>query len=76
MAQRNALGRGLGALIDDAGQEHEVTADAVNEIDIDRREGLNAWFMRFEQRLRDKIAYFNNNKNQISWNQLQKNQKM
>ena len=34
MAKRNALGRGLGALIDDAGQEHIVTADAVNEIDI------------------------------------------
>jgi ParB family chromosome partitioning protein len=38
MAKRNALGRGLGALIDDAGQEHIVTADAVNEIDIDRIE--------------------------------------
>jgi len=37
-AKRNALGRGLGALIDDAGQEHEVTADAVNEIEIDRIE--------------------------------------
>ncbi|MFP4023931.1 MAG: ParB/RepB/Spo0J family partition protein [Thiohalospira sp.] len=34
MAKRNALGRGLGALIDDAGQERTVTADAVNEIDI------------------------------------------
>jgi len=34
MAKRNALGRGLGALIDDAGQEHIVTADAVNEIEI------------------------------------------
>ena len=38
MAKRNALGRGLGALIDDAGQEHIVTADAVNEIDINRIE--------------------------------------
>ncbi|HAF27515.1 MAG TPA: chromosome partitioning protein ParB [Bacteroidales bacterium] len=38
MAKRNALGRGLGALIDDAGQEHIVTADAVNEIEIDRIE--------------------------------------
>lgn len=38
MAKRNALGRGLGALIDDAGLEHIVTADAVNEIDIDRIE--------------------------------------
>ena len=38
MAKRNALGRGLGALIDDAGMEHIVTADAVNEIDIDRIE--------------------------------------
>jgi len=38
MAKRNALGRGLGALIDDAGQEHIVTADAVNEIDIDKIE--------------------------------------
>ena len=34
MAKRNALGRGLGALIDEAGQEKIVTADAVNEIDI------------------------------------------
>lgn len=38
MAKRNALGRGLGALIDDAGQEHIVTADAVNEIEIDKIE--------------------------------------
>ena len=38
MAKRNALGRGLGALIDDAGQEHPVTADAVNEIDIQQIE--------------------------------------
>ncbi len=38
MAKRNALGRGLGALIDDAGHERIVTADAVNEIDIDRIE--------------------------------------
>ncbi|NOQ28244.1 MAG: ParB/RepB/Spo0J family partition protein [Bacteroidales bacterium] len=38
MAKRNALGRGLGALIDDAGQEHIVTADAINEIDIDKIE--------------------------------------
>ncbi len=38
MAKRNALGRGLGALIDDAGYERIVTADAVNEIDIDRIE--------------------------------------
>lgn len=38
MAKRNALGRGLGALIDEAGQEHIVTADAVNEIAIDRIE--------------------------------------
>ena len=38
MAKRNALGRGLGALIDDAGQEHIVTASAVNEIDIDKIE--------------------------------------
>ncbi|MBU8892793.1 MAG: ParB/RepB/Spo0J family partition protein [Bacteroidales bacterium] len=38
MAKRNALGRGLGALIDDTGMEHIVTADAVNEIDIDRIE--------------------------------------
>jgi len=38
MAQRNALGRGLGALIDDAGQEHIVTADAVNEIEISKIE--------------------------------------
>ena len=38
MAQRNALGRGLGALIDDAGQEHTVNADSVNEIEINRIE--------------------------------------
>ena len=38
MAKRNALGRGLGALIDDTGMEHIVTADAVNEIDIDKIE--------------------------------------
>ncbi|MGC9373520.1 MAG: ParB/RepB/Spo0J family partition protein [Bacteroidales bacterium] len=38
MAKRNALGRGLGALIDDAGQEKTVTADAVNEIDINKIE--------------------------------------
>jgi ParB family chromosome partitioning protein len=34
MAKRNALGRGLGALIDDAGQEHIVNADSINEIEI------------------------------------------
>ncbi|MCD4833537.1 MAG: ParB/RepB/Spo0J family partition protein [Bacteroidales bacterium] len=38
MAKRNALGRGLGALIDDTGYKHIITADAVNEIDIDRIE--------------------------------------
>ena len=38
MAKRNALGRGLGALIDDAGQEHIVTADAINEIEINKIE--------------------------------------
>ena len=38
MAKRNALGRGLGALIDDAGQEHIVTADAINEISINKIE--------------------------------------
>jgi len=38
MAKRNALGRGLGALIDDAGQEHTVEADSVNEIEISRIE--------------------------------------
>lgn len=34
MAKRNALGRGLGALIDDAGQEKTIHADTINEIDI------------------------------------------
>lgn len=38
MAKRNALGRGLGALIDDAGMEHIVTADAINEISINKIE--------------------------------------
>ncbi|MDA3953948.1 MAG: ParB/RepB/Spo0J family partition protein [Bacteroidales bacterium] len=38
MAKRNALGRGLGALIDDSGMEHIVTADSINEINIDKIE--------------------------------------
>jgi len=38
MAKRNALGKGLGALIDDAGLEQTVTADSVNEIDINKIE--------------------------------------
>jgi ParB family chromosome partitioning protein len=36
MAQKNALGRGLGALIEDAGQENLAPAAAINEIPIER----------------------------------------
>ncbi len=35
MAKRNALGRGLGALIEDAGSENVHQVDAVNEIDLE-----------------------------------------
>ncbi len=38
MVQKNALGRGLGALIDDADREKFEQIDAVNEIDIDKIE--------------------------------------
>jgi ParB family chromosome partitioning protein len=38
MAQKNALGRGLGALIDDADQEPRAPGAAINEIDIDKIE--------------------------------------
>lgn len=38
MAQKNALGRGLGALIEDAGQGKVAPAAAINEIDVDRIE--------------------------------------
>ncbi len=34
MAKRNALGRGLGALIEDAGNSGDFSADTVNEINI------------------------------------------
>jgi ParB family chromosome partitioning protein len=36
MAQKNALGRGLGALIEDAGQEKVAPAAAINEIPIEK----------------------------------------
>ena len=35
MAKRNALGKGLGALIEDAGNENVHQVDAVNEIDLE-----------------------------------------
>ncbi|MEA3317816.1 MAG: ParB/RepB/Spo0J family partition protein, partial [Bacteroidota bacterium] len=38
MVKKSALGKGLGALIDDAGEEKTVTADSVNEIDINKIE--------------------------------------
>ncbi|MFC2114981.1 ParB/RepB/Spo0J family partition protein [Bacteroidota bacterium] len=38
MAQKNALGRGLGALIEDAEQGERVPAASINEIDMDRIE--------------------------------------
>ncbi len=38
MAQKNALGRGLGALIEDADQEPRAPGAAINEIDIDKIE--------------------------------------
>ena len=38
MAQKNALGRGLGALIEDADQSERAPAAAINEIDIDKIE--------------------------------------
>lgn len=38
MAQKNALGRGLGALIEDADQGRVAPPAAINEIDIDRIE--------------------------------------
>src|SRR6056297_1384817 len=36
MAKRNALGKGLGALIEDAGNENQQQVDAVNEVDISK----------------------------------------
>lgn len=36
MVQKNALGRGLGALIDDADRERYEKLDTINEIDIDK----------------------------------------
>ena len=38
MVQKNALGRGLGALIDDANRERYEKLDTINEIDIDKIE--------------------------------------
>jgi ParB family chromosome partitioning protein len=38
MAKRNALGKGLGALIEDAGQENSYNVDSVNEIEIEKIE--------------------------------------
>ncbi|MCK4852909.1 MAG: ParB/RepB/Spo0J family partition protein, partial [Bacteroidales bacterium] len=38
MAQKNALGRGLGALIEDVDQATRAPAAAINEIDIDKIE--------------------------------------
>ncbi len=38
MAQKNALGRGLGALIEDADQAARAPGAAMNEIDIDKIE--------------------------------------
>lgn len=38
MAQKNALGRGLGALIEDAGQVSRAPGAAINEIDINKIE--------------------------------------
>jgi ParB family chromosome partitioning protein len=38
MAQKNALGRGLGALIEDAGPDRVAPPAAINEIDIDKIE--------------------------------------
>jgi len=38
MVQKNALGRGLGALIDDADRERYEKLDTINEIDIDKIE--------------------------------------
>ncbi len=38
MAKRNALGKGLGALIEDAGQENSYNVDSVNEIGIEKIE--------------------------------------
>lgn len=38
MAKRNALGKGLGALIEDAGNENKYHVDAVNEIELENIE--------------------------------------
>ena len=38
MAKRNALGKGLGALIEDAGHDNNYQVDAVNEITLDKIE--------------------------------------
>ena len=38
MAKRNALGKGLGALIEDAGNDKNYNVDTVNEIEIDKIE--------------------------------------
>ena len=59
MAKKNALGRGLGALIEDAGQENQVQAPAaaVNEISI-RDIEANPWQPRskFDEQALDELA--------------------
>ena len=57
MAQKNALGRGLGALIEDAGQENAPQAAAVNEIAI-RNIEANPWQPRskFDEQALEELA--------------------
>jgi ParB family transcriptional regulator, chromosome partitioning protein len=57
MAQKNALGRGLGALIEDAGQENTPQAAAVNEIPI-RNIEANPWQPRskFDEQALEELA--------------------
>jgi ParB family chromosome partitioning protein len=57
MAQKNALGRGLGALIEEAGQENLPQAAAVNEIAI-RNIEANPWQPRskFDEQALEELA--------------------
>ncbi len=57
MAKKNALGRGLGALIEDAGQENAIIAAAINEIPV-RDIEANPWQPRsmFDEQALEELA--------------------
>jgi len=57
MAQKNALGRGLGALIDDSGNDYTPVEAAINEIPV-RRIEANPWQPRskFDEEALEELA--------------------